>query len=752
MHYKNRTLNQGRHAWFLLLALYLLCTAPAWAIDEDNDGIDDDHEDSLLQRFAPIVKIHSDESNKPASVDWTLPKSRMRYNHDNCPDSQLLNYGQVNAASITEQSQDDVNFACIESGQRRYSNMDEPPEDLSSGFFLQYLDTAHPGSPSSEWTVYGHVYPGTAGRKVVQYWFFYPYNHAYGTFNHEGDWETIAVVLDGTEEAEHYIYFGHGDPHYFSAQGTPGATAPVTVGDHPIVYSARGSHASYISHTGEVCDGSPNILLDPLDHCNDAGDEWRTWEFSFGGIVNVGERFSPRSGFNWLRYSGLWGEVGAWPEIPAFRHTSGPRGPAYQWAAWHVDGSEELCGNGIDDDIDGEPDEGFCTSYPDLAMTESNPALGPNGHGGWITIEPGETFPVRCALDNLGTGFTEFFDVEFVLSADEERDASDFPLLGCLNLEGMAAATSYAAIPTWDVTAPLSIPPGEYFVIATADGSNAIYEGFDGEDNNSRVSQMKVTVLGSSGQQQLNAGESSTLMQIHDNFSDFQAQDFSPDRGTWDASVGSYIGRALNADRDDAVSLVTTLAPRIRMEFDFSVHIEGANGSYLGAVLRYDDPNNFLRIDIRKISSTTWLRLLDSDAGAETELASIQLPRGVSEGLHHLKIDDTGCHVTVELNGETFLDTDYTSEAPVGQRGLFTNRNNSILFDNFLLTELAEVDNDGDGWSVCQGDCNDSAAAIHPGHSEVCGNSTDDDCDGVNNEGCRRIRVRPRVDVEDGGE
>jgi N-acetylneuraminic acid mutarotase len=43
-------------------------------------------------------------------------------------------------------------------------------------------------------------------------------------------------------------------------------------------------------------------------------------------------------------------------------------------------------------------------------------------------------------------------------------------------------------------------------------------------------------------------------------------------------------------------------------------------------------------------------------------------------------------------------------------------------------------DNDGDGFSECQGDCNDGSAGIHPGSAELC-NGLDDDCDGVVDEG-----------------
>jgi N-acetylneuraminic acid mutarotase len=47
---------------------------------------------------------------------------------------------------------------------------------------------------------------------------------------------------------------------------------------------------------------------------------------------------------------------------------------------------------------------------------------------------------------------------------------------------------------------------------------------------------------------------------------------------------------------------------------------------------------------------------------------------------------------------------------------------------------LGETDNDGDGFSECDGDCDDGNPAIHPGATDLC-NGIDDNCDGQIDEG-----------------
>ncbi len=52
----------------------------------------------------------------------------------------------------------------------------------------------------------------------------------------------------------------------------------------------------------------------------------------------------------------------------------------------------------------------------------------------------------------------------------------------------------------------------------------------------------------------------------------------------------------------------------------------------------------------------------------------------------------------------------------------------------YIRVDIDCVDGDGDGFTTCDGDCDDSNASIHPGAVEIC-NGKDDDCDGAVDEG-----------------
>ena len=46
-------------------------------------------------------------------------------------------------------------------------------------------------------------------------------------------------------------------------------------------------------------------------------------------------------------------------------------------------------------------------------------------------------------------------------------------------------------------------------------------------------------------------------------------------------------------------------------------------------------------------------------------------------------------------------------------------------------TDPLDIDNDGDGYTENQGDCDDTDASINPGAAEICGDSVDQDCSGA---------------------
>jgi hypothetical protein len=160
--------------------------------------------------------------------------------------------------------------------------------------------------------VFGRVARGHDQRRWLQYWFFYIYNDAGlgGRFGlHEGDWEMIQLRLpDGADEPDLAIYAQHD-----YAQRRDWDDVERDGGDGPpIVYPARGTHASYFQRGvhktaawWDVADGS-GIAVRPR-------------------LAEIAEPPEP-----WLLWPGRWGDTR--PRIPGLDSYS-PRGPGChsQW-------------------------------------------------------------------------------------------------------------------------------------------------------------------------------------------------------------------------------------------------------------------------------------------------------------------------------------------------------------------------------------------------------------------------------------
>jgi MFS family permease len=192
-------------------------------------------------------------------------------------------------------------------------------------------DALDPGCSYEKWfkeldaapAIYGRVaHEGDA--TVAQYWLFWVFNQWNDV--HEGDWEMVQVMFPAATAAAAldtapttYAFAQHEGSQY--AVRADGGDVTLVEGQHPLVFSAMGSHASYFDSsvwfgksaaTGVGCDDTsgPHDVIQP------------------GLIVLPSGNDPPTSGpFAWLSFRGHWGE-----QEPAF--ANGPTGPLMkeQWA------------------------------------------------------------------------------------------------------------------------------------------------------------------------------------------------------------------------------------------------------------------------------------------------------------------------------------------------------------------------------------------------------------------------------------
>jgi hypothetical protein len=194
------------------------------------------------------------------------------------------------------------------------------------------------------------------GDIIVQYWFFYyddVYSYAYPPSDfiwqaHEGDWESVSVVLSGDEQPLYVAYSQH-------CLGERRAWADTTRLDdtHPIVRVAVGSHANYFTpgpHPINVaCIPAQAVAILhaiglplPVDYAF-AGPTAGPPEA--GGTVMPIQQIDD-AGPSWVQFPGFWGELqyfhapapigtvasGTSPVGPAFHHEW--RNPLATLAAW----------------------------------------------------------------------------------------------------------------------------------------------------------------------------------------------------------------------------------------------------------------------------------------------------------------------------------------------------------------------------------------------------------------------------------
>jgi hypothetical protein len=320
---------------------------PGVVTDKDCDGIDDNLEQQLANKFAPVILIESDESNYPVNVEWFLQRAHVQ-SHEDCTGDVEYDFGpdplgtQANLIgppwlAHATCGQDDTGYGSPP--HRDITTIATDPDgQVSDGaastgysdqqtFVLPDLpDEDHVGSLNPlDWKTYFHAYPTKDGGVMLQYWHLFAYNHLAlaGGGDHGGDWDaTIHVQLSPDLDVDTVWFSRHGDDH----PGTPFPADQVTYmnGTHPLMTIDGGGHAAFAApddfcNNGSVLGGSavwPSDMTDPLnpyklgaipcggDH--PGGTVWETWDggtvessdnltnqlplsSGHGGMINLGE-------------------------------------------------------------------------------------------------------------------------------------------------------------------------------------------------------------------------------------------------------------------------------------------------------------------------------------------------------------------------------------------------------------------------------------------------------------------------------
>jgi hypothetical protein len=281
---------------------------------------------AAIRAYAPFVLLHPDDRYRPMSAGRFVRDSELRWSHRRCNDSSIAARGSITTGRLGQlgpggYSHRQINrclfpFGHTHRGRSYFSGELTRPWDGGNpwpilqepeGFFMELSDSSRPGLGTNA-GIYYEYRNVIGGEKSIVYWLFYGFNRSPGprpvarAFDHEGDWERIAVLLGDDNRARTVAYYGHEGSCTLPWSATPKHRG------HPVVFSAIGSHASY-PYAGSFPTEVPRVR----DHTARGGPQWRTWRRMFDAFEQ-----------GWWGYGGAWGHVGRNPT----GNSTGPLGPS----------------------------------------------------------------------------------------------------------------------------------------------------------------------------------------------------------------------------------------------------------------------------------------------------------------------------------------------------------------------------------------------------------------------------------------
>jgi len=190
------------------------------------------------------------------------------------------------------------------------------------------LGSANPEGTASIYYLVNREREGK-GPISIQYWFFYPFNYqpvqgglAKGGF-HEGDFESIGVLLSARTHEPRYVWTAR---HNAEGRAFPwGDEALSHPEEHPRVFAARGSHATYENCEGQVRPTGVSGLIDDHPTCNPVRQLHLTPEAT--PLIDLSQ-------VGWACWQGLFGHrnggLGVYEGSNKFLIADAPRSPLWQ--------------------------------------------------------------------------------------------------------------------------------------------------------------------------------------------------------------------------------------------------------------------------------------------------------------------------------------------------------------------------------------------------------------------------------------
>ena len=311
-----------------------LAISPPARVDDDHDGIDDNLEQKLAERFAPIVLIEPDESNYPVNVEWFLARASLQY-HEDCfsdidqpvgpspimtqdlllgPPGSLWSGGPNCGEDDTGYSHPPhhllTSISADPDGQFSLGALTTGFSDQQSFVIPDLDDSVHVGSTDpTQWRTYFHCYPTAEGGVIIQYWHLFAYDElAVGNVgNHGGDWDaSIQVQLNPDLTLKGVWFSRHSNDHPGTFLAKSNAHLHLDPsGTHTVMSIDGGGHAAF-ADVQDYCDNAAPVVSTTIVYPTDPNDPANPSKLdtATSSVTGCGVNLQLPGGITWETWTG----------------------------------------------------------------------------------------------------------------------------------------------------------------------------------------------------------------------------------------------------------------------------------------------------------------------------------------------------------------------------------------------------------------------------------------------------------------